>query len=738
MLFVSELCSRHPRLNLTQFGLYEKVCVGEYEDAANYFQSMQFDHPDYTKLAARILLEEIYVSRDHVPFSEYFKFHSQIDYKSYNHINLKELDSAVCQSRDYDLSFVAIKTLRHSYLLKDDRNIVTESPQYFFMRCAICVSSAGTIDDIVATYCAISNMEYIHSSATLFNACKHNRYYSSCFVMSLNEDNIFDKMPLINNILLSNGGLGICISGCSPCGPYNGYNPRVNRMQRGVGDSVLSVLNAAVNSINPRHRRGSMAVYLDVWHPDVLEFIVAKMPHGDNTYTELFYGLNINNMFMECVISDNYYYLIDPNKCPELVKSYSEYVYKTCIQTGNYVRKIKAREILACIIKAQGQSGVPYIINIEQVNHTSNHKNIGKILCGNLCTEIFQYHDEDETAVCNLASVNVSRFIRMNNPCNNHNFKDGPDGCGCFDFGKFEIIVKLAVRNLNQLIDYGEYPDVSCSQSNTCHRPIGLGVQGLFDAIQKLNMIAGDQQSRDFNASITEHLYYYSLTASVNQALHNGRAYETFKGSDFSRGILQFDYYANRPANFIDPTRWISLKKKIVTHGIANSLLTACMPTATVSNIFGTSEGVEPYTSNVYIKSLQSGNLTIINPNLVELLMKHDLYNTETIDKIIKSGGSVTNLNIDDKYKQIFKTAYEISPNVLQEMARDRSRYVDQGQSLNMFIRNDQPDVAKRMIQSYADMYWMEMKNFVYYVYGEAPSRPMDPTISCNNNSCCQ
>lgn len=740
LLSCREVCARSPKLNIDYFGEYETVSQDKFTDAANYFHHLQFKNQDYTKLAARVLLEEIYHAAGDVSFSNYFTKHNLIDSNNYNTNELKKLDRYIRHDRDLQLSFVAVKTLCRSYLLRgsDGTGPITERPQYFFMRCAICVTAGRDMKSVIDTYNAISKFMYIHSSATLFNACKKYRQYSSCYVMSVNENNIFDKAANIKNILLSGGGLGINISGCSPTGQYKGADDRVSSIQKGIGDSVLNVLNAMVNSINPYNRRGSIAVYLDVWHPDVLDFIMSKMPHGSNTHTELFYGLNINNKFMECVVNNEPYHLIDPNTCPELVEGYSEIVYDKCCDEGKIAKTINAREIVTYIVKAQAQSGVPYIVNIEMANLYSNHRTLGKIPCSNLCTEIFQHHDETETAVCNLASVNISKFINTSDIDHDHCFRE-IDGCGCVNFFKLSKAVRLAVNNLNTLLDVGTYPDAHCMKSNNRHRPLGVGIQGLFDSIQKLQLSIYSDSARDFNSSISEHVYYYALDESINLAIQTGCAYETFAGSDFSRGILQFDYY-KIPVykHFIDESTWIILKRKMIKNGIKNSLLTAYMPTATVAGIFGTSEGVEPFITNVYTRSLLSGDITVVNSNLAKFLIDYGIYDDETIDSIISTGGSIQHVNLPDKVKSIFSTAYEIDPARMRLLAADRAKFIDQGQSINMYIDAGKPGAAKNIIRAYMEMYKYDMKNYVYYVYGKAPGKPMDPTLKCSDGMCCQ
>lgn len=276
-----------------------------------------------------------------------------------------------------------------------------------------------------------------------------------------------------------------------------------------------------------------------------------------------------------------------------------------------------------------------------------------------------------------------------------------------------------------------------CARSNNTHRPIGVGIQGLFDAIQRLELDSDD--ALDFNESVAQHLYYYCLTESAQEAKIDKKSYESFNGSDFSRGLLQFDYYSEPVRKmFINEKQWSALKLNIIKSGIKNSLLTAYMPTATVSGIFGTSEGIEPYISNVYKRSLLSGDITVINPNLINALKLYGMYDPDTLDSIIAAGGSVQHTKLPEPLKRSLMTAYEIFPSVLRRMAIDRSRFIDQGQSLNMYIDPSNPDTARLMIQSYVDMYKNQMKNIVYYVYGKASGAPMDPTKKCNDGLCCQ
>lgn len=426
-------------------------------------------------------------------------------------------------------------------------------------------------------------------------------------------------------------------------------------------------------------RKGAFSVYLEPWHSDIYEFLELKKNTGkeENRARDLFYALWIPDLFMKKVMNDEDWSLFCPNEAkglPDVWGDEFEKLYTKYEKEGKARKVIKARNLWFSILDSQIETGTPYMLYKDACNSKSNQQNLGTIKSSNLCTEIIQYTSNDEVAVCNLASVALPKYVFN----------------GEFDHQKLYDVVKLITRNLNRIIDINYYPVKEAENSNKKHRPIGIGIQGLADTFFKLKLAFDSKDAAKLNKEIFETIYFSALTASKDLAKRDG-AYESFKGSPASKGILQYDMWNVIPSNRWD---WDSLKKEIIKYGLRNSLLLAPMPTASTSQILGNNECFEPITSNIYIRRVLSGEFPVINKYLVSDLEKINLWNPFIINKIIANNGSVQNIEeIPRELKDIYKTVWEIKQRVLMDMAADRGAFIDQSQSLNCFVK--EPSYAK-------------------------------------------
>jgi ribonucleoside-diphosphate reductase alpha subunit len=450
-------------------------------------------------------------------------------------------------------------------------------------------------------------------------------------------------------------------------------------------------------------RKGSFAIYLEPWHADIFDFLDLRKNHGKEEIRarDLFYALWINDLFMERVEADGEWTLFCPNESPGLADCYGEEfrkLYTKYEKAGKGRKTIKAQELWFAILESQVETGTPYMLYKDACNEKSNQKNLGTIRSSNLCTEIVEYTAPDEVAVCNLASVALPMFV-----------KDGE-----FDFNKLFEVSYTLTKNLNKIIDYNYYPVPEAKNSNMRHRPIGLGVQGLADAFILMRYPFTSPEAKQLNKDIFETIYYASLTASKDLAIVDG-PYETYKGSPASKGILQFDMWGVEPS---DRWEWDVLKGEVKKHGIRNSLLLAPMPTASTSQILGNNECFEPYTSNIYSRRTLSGEFVVVNKHLLMDLVKLGLWNDGMKNRLIAANGSVADFpDIPENLKELYKTVWEIKQKDLLDMAADRGAYIDQSQSLNVFI--DSPNFAKlTSMHFYA---WKKgLKTGMYYLRTKA------------------
>ena len=702
--------------------MYDGIPTREIDSlSAEISISMITDDPDYESLAARIVASNI---QKMTP-----KTYSEATEKLFHaEIITRELYTFVCENKDIlnktitpkldnDLGFFGLKTLEKSYLQRVDGNIV-ETPQYMFMRVASCIH-CGDVIKTVETYKFMSKGYFIHATPTLFNAGTPRPQLSSCFLLSMKDDSIdgiYDTLKDCAHVSKWAGGIGIHI-----------HNVRANKSRirgtNGVSDGIipmLRVFNSTARYVNQAGRRkGSIAVYLEPWHADIMEFLELRLNQGDEEARcrDLFSALWIPDLFMQRVRDDGDWTLMCPDQCPGLSDVYGEEfdkLYTRYEQEGRGRTTLKASVIWKSIIRSQIETGTPYMLYKDSCNRKSNQKNLGVIKSSNLCSEIVEYTDKDETAVCNLASLALPRFVEN----------------GEFNYTQLHKVTRIVTRNLNKVIDKTFYPIPEAQKSNTRHRPIGLGVQGLADVFMLLGLAFDSPEAKTINSRIFETIYHGALEESVALAKEFG-PYETFKGSPASEGILQFDMWEQGELFW----KWDSLKKNIMKHGLRNSLVLAPMPTASTSQILGNNECIEPYTTNIYLRRTLAGEFVVVNKHLVRYLQSRGLWSRDLKNKIIAQGGSVQNLEeIEEHMKPVFKTVWEIKQKDIIDMAAERGRFVDQSQSLNLFM--EQPTLGKL---SSMHMYsWQKgLKTGMYYLRTKAKAKAIQVTIDPNQCTSC-
>ena len=697
-------------------GIYEGVTTHALDNlAAEIAAGMTTKHPDYAKLAARLAVSNLHKSTKK-SFSETAKdLYEYIDEKTgksaaliaddvYQIIedNAMKLDSAIIYDRDFGYDYFGFKTLERSYLLKIHGKIV-ERPQHMLMRVSIGIHKED-IDSAIETYNLMSERWFTHATPTLFNAGTPKPQMSSCFLLTMKDDSIdgiYDTLKQCAKISQSAGGIGLAIHNVRATGSYiKGTNGTSNGII-----PMLKVYNDTARYVDQGggKRKGSFAIYLEPWHADIFDFLDLRKNHGkeENRARDLFYAMWVCDLFMERVESDGEWTLFCPNEAPGLSDCYGEEfnkLYKKYEKEGKGRKTIKAQELWFAIMESQVETGTPYMLYKDACNEKSNQKNLGTIKSSNLCTEIVEYTAPDEVAVCNLASVALPMFV-----------KDGK-----FDFNKLFDVSYVMTKNLNKIIDYNYYPVPEAKNSNMRHRPIGLGVQGLADAFILMRYPFTSPEAKQLNKDIFETIYYAACTASKDLAKEEG-AYETFKGSPASTGQLQFDMWGVQPS---DRWEWDVLKEEIKAHGLRNSLLLAPMPTASTSQILGNNECFEPYTSNIYSRRTLSGEFIVVNKHLLMDLVKLGLWNDDMKNRLIASNGSIADFpEIPENIKELYRTVWEIKQKDLLDMAADRGAYIDQSQSLNVFI--DSPNFAKlTSMHFYA---WKKgLKTGMYYLRTKA------------------
>jgi ribonucleoside-diphosphate reductase alpha chain len=712
--------------------------------------SLATKHPDYSILAARLAITNLH-KETKKSFSEtvtdLYKYidpktgkHSPIVSESFYNIvkrHADEIDSAIVHSRDHNFDYFGFKTLEKSYLLKLDGK-VAERPQYMYMRTALQIWGEN-LEKVIETYNTLSEGYYTHATPTLFNSGTTRPQLSSCFLLDLESDSIegiFNTLKESAQISKNAGGIGISFTKVRAKGTYiAGTNGTSNGII-----PFLKIFNETARAVDQGggKRKGSIAIYMEPWHADIMEFLDLRKNQGKDEVRarDLFLAMWMNDLFMERVELDEDWSLMCPHECSGLTETYGQEfrdLYTKYESLGKGKRTLKAREVWNKILESQIETGTPYILYKDSINEKSNQANIGVVRSSNLCAEIVEatgitktqgeilknkelldklglgefFGEEmvNETAVCNLASIALPKFINKNKT---------------YNFNKLYEVAYAATINLNNVIDVNFYPSPAAKFSNLLHRPIGLGVQGLADVFFMLGLPYEADEAKSLNKEIFETIYYASIKASCDLAKKEG-AYATYEGSPISQGKLQFDLWGVTPTKRWD---WDKLREDIKKHGVRNSLTTCIMPTASTASILGNEASCEAQTSNMYTRSVLSGTFILVNKYLVKELVKLNLWGDTLRKKIINENGSVQNIpEVPTNLKEVFKTVYEIKQKDVIDMAADRGAFIDQTQSMNIFM--DSPNFAKLTSMHF---YGWGRRNFIMNADG-TPNIPQGDTI---------
>lgn len=675
-------------------------------------------HPDYSYLAARVLVTRWQRSIP-VNFSENVgRLYDNIDMLTGKHAPLvseelvaiasnpkfsEHIDRAIVHDRDRNFDYFGLTTLAKGYL-KSVNGQVAETPQFLWMRVAIGVHGED-LESVLRCYEGLSTGKYIHATPTLFNAGTPRPQMASCFLQSLVEDSIdgiFSTYKQTAHISKWAGGIGLHVHNLRAKGTIIGGTG-------GVSDGVVpmvKVLNEVARYVNQGgKRKGAFAVYLEPWHSDVEDFLDLKKNHGKEEMRarDLFYALWTPDLFMKRVQDDDMWSLMCPHQSPGLSDVWGkdfEDLYAKYEQEGKFVKRVKARDLWLKILTAQMETGVPYILYKDAANAKSNQKNLGTIKSSNLCTEIIEYSSPDETAVCNLASIALPKFVSG----------------GKLDYESLRKVAYEVTFNLNRVIDRNYYPVEETKVSNLKHRPIGIGVQGLADVYAMLKLDFDSSAAEEVNKRIFATIYYGALESSSDLAAKEG-TYSTYAGSPASQGQLQFDMWGVEPHASLD---WDSLRQRISVTGLRNSLLLAPMPTASTSQILGNNECFEPFTSNIYVRRVLSGEFVIVNKYLVEDLIELRLWNEDMKNEIVKHGGSIQSIiSIPENVRRRYRTVWEMSMRPIIDQAADRGVYICQSQSMNLFIAS--PTVGS--VNSMHFYAWQKgLKTGMYYLRSKPAS----------------
>ena len=669
-------------------GLYDGVSTSELDNlAAETAAALTVSHPDYAQLAARIAVSNLHKNTTK-SFSETMTdLHEYVNPRTnqeapmiaddvYQVImeNAEKIDSHIIYNRDFNYDYFGFKTLERSYLLRINGK-VAERPQHMLMRVSIGIH-LNDLDSVFETYDLMSKKFFTHATPTLFNSGTPKPQMSSCFLLTMKDDSIdgiYDTLKQTAKISQAAGGIGLSIHNVRATGSYirgtNGTSNGIIPMLRVFNDTARYVDQGGGK------RKGSFAIYIEPWHADIYDFLDLKKNHGkeENRARDLFYAMWIPDLFMKRVEEDGVWTLMCPNECPGLCDVHSEAfdeMYLNYEQQKKGRKTIKARELWEKILESQIETGTPYMLYKDAANRKSNQKNLGTIRSSNLCTEILEYTSKDEVAVCNLASISLPMFIEN----------------GQFNHQLLFDVTKRITRNLNKVIDRNYYPVKEAENSNFRHRPIGLGVQGLADAFILLRLPFTSDEAKKLNQEIFETIYFAACTASMELAKEEG-PYSTFKGSPMSEGQFQFNLWGLKDEELSGRWQWGTLREEVMKNGVRNSLLLAPMPTASTSQILGNNEAFEPYTSNLYTRRVLSGEFIIVNKHLLLDLVNLGLWNETLKQEIMRENGSVQNIaRIPAEIKELYKTVWEMSMKDIIDMSRHRGYFIDQSQSLNLFM----------------------------------------------------
>jgi len=706
-------------LKVTQ-GIYDGISTTELDIlAAETAASLTTTHPDYAKLAGRLAVSNLHKTTPK-KFSQCIKeLYSFIEPKTQKESSLisdevykfvmenKEvLDGAISQERDLYFDYFGFRTLERSYLLKIGKKIV-ERPQYMYMRVAVGISK-GDIQMALRVYEDLSQHYYTHATPTLFNAGTRRPQMSSCFLIGNKGDDIdslFETIGDVAKISKWAGGIGLHVHDVRAKGAYI-------KGTGGESDGLIPMMktyNEVARWINQGgKRKGSFAIYLEPWHSDIFEFIDLRKNHGKEELRarDLFLAMWTPSLFMKRVEEDGDWSLFSPDEAPGLSDVYDDphqftqnftELYEKYEKEGKARKVVKARKLMDAIITSQIETGTPYMLYKDAANYKSNQKNLGTIKSSNLCTEIIEYSSPTEQAVCNLASIALPKYI-----------VDGE-----FNHQLLYEYTYQIVKNLNNVIDLNFYPTEETKKSNFKHRPVGLGIQGLADVFCILGIPFETEEADKLQTEIFETIYFAAISSSKDLSKLDG-PYESIKGSPIEKGIFQYQMWGKKDEDLSGRWDWKSLRKEVVKYGVRNSLLVAPMPTASTAQILGNNEAFEPFTTNLYSRRTLGGEFIVVNKHLVNHLLKHNLWNETIKNKLILENGSVQNIpEIPTEIKEVYKTVWEMSQKRILQMAANRSIFIDQSQSLNLFIDNA---TKNKLMAAHLYGWKLGLKTGMYYL----------------------
>lgn len=702
-------------------GIYNQIHTEELDTfAAVKCAEKIVDDPEYSKLAGGIRISNLHKTTPYDFLEVTKKLHRNKDnqgkynpmvtekYRSFVKKNIEKIREAIDYDRDYLYDYFGIMTLERAYLKRiktgvkadikentdteeDDTKIkapngkIVERPQHMIMRVALSIH-LNAIEDALETYDLMSQRLFTHATPTLFNAGAPIQQLSSCFLVDTKDslEGIYDMLRDTAFISKWSGGLGVNLSNIRSEGSIiRGTNGR----SKGI-IPLIKVLNEQFKFVNQGgKRKGSCAVYLEPWHADIYDFCEIQKNTGDpkkRAYS-MFLALWVNDLFMTRMTEGGDWSLMCPDDCPGLTTTYGkefETLYLKYEAAGQYKRQVKAADLWHHILTCQFETGMPYMLYKDSINEKSNQKNVGVIQCSNLCAEITQFTSADEIAVCNLASICLPRFVTTNR-----------QGVKSFDYKKLLKVSKVVTKNLNKVIDINYYPVKRAKVSNQRHRPIGIGVQGLSDVYCEFDLPYDSDEAKEINKKIFETIYFGACEASMELAMKDG-PYETYAGSPFSEGKLQWHLWGLTQKDMLMPWKWGKLIENIKKHGMRNSLLTAIMPTASTSQIMGNTEACEVVTSNLYKRETLAGDFVVCRASLINKLIARGLWTQEIKEELIFDNGSIQKIDeIPDDIKKVYLTAYEMSNKPMLQQAIDRGPFIDQSQSQNIY--SNQPDYSK-------------------------------------------
>jgi ribonucleotide reductase alpha subunit len=751
--------------------LYDKIPTTKIDElAAEQCASLSTNHCDYATLAARITIsnhQKNTCSQFSNVMKNLYEFRNikgenkpLISESFWNFTNnfSHEIDAMIDHNRDYLIDYFGFKTLERAYLFKINNNVV-ERPQHMWMRVAIGIHGNLLYEDykeslrlVKETYDLMSQKFFTHATPTLFNAGTPRPQLSSCYLISMEDDSIEGIYNTLKDCALISkysGGIGLHIHNIRGKDSHiQGTNGKTDGIV-----PMLRVFNSTARYVNQSGKRnGSFAIYLEPWHPDIEDFLELKKNHGDEELKarDLFYAVWVSDLFMERVKNNSKWSLFCPNECTGLSDVYGDdfdELYQKYERDCKAKKVINARDLWFKILDAQMETGTPYILYKDACNKKSNQQNLGTIKSSNLCTEILQYSDSKETAVCNLASIALPSFV-------NDNTKQ-------FDYDKLHEVTKVVTNNLNRVIDINFYPTIKTERSNLSHRPIGIGIQGLADTFIMLDVSFHSEEAKEINKQIFETIYHAALEKSNEIAIERTRylqnminyfqddkdriltnineyeysilerenqnllgSYISFEGSPASKGILQFDMWGVIPS---ERYNWDKLKQSIITNGLRNSLLIAPMPTASTSQILGFNECFEPFTSNLYSRRTLAGEFVVVNKYLMKELCSLGLWNEQIKNNIIANKGSVQQLTVlSEHIRNKYKIVWEMPMKHLIDMSADRGAFICQSQSLNLWME----DPTYNSLTSMHFYSWKKgLKTGIYYLRRKAKHQAQQFTI---------